>query len=134
MSDRAKYYILYTVGMIFCIVPAVLAAVEYFPIWKKVSPAVLMSGICVSGMSIAVMACVAAPPILKFIKQKFAAKTPSAWVGFLIAAVLFRVIASVVDALFVIFFIAAVSNLIAQLLFWWSDKYKVVEKEEKTDE
>lgn len=125
MSDNTKYYILYSLGMIFCLLPPVIAAVEFFPIWEKASPAVLLSGMCVSGLSFAVMACVALPPVLRMIRQKMTGKTPAAWLGFLIAALIFKMISAVVDALFVIFMIAALSNMAGSLLFRAAEHFRI---------
>lgn len=125
MSDNAKYYILYSLGMIFCIVPPVIATAEYFPIWKRANPAVLLSGMCVSGLSLAIMACVALPPVMRMIRQKMTGKTPAAWLGFLIAALIFRMISFVADALFVIFMIAALSNMAGSLLFRAAEHFRI---------
>lgn len=117
MSNRAKARLIYTLGMICCIVPSVLCVAEYFPIWKEAHPSVLASGILVSGLSVAIIACVALPPIAKWAKNKISGMTPSAWLGFAIAAVVFKVIKSVVDSLVIIFTIAALSNFIGAILF-----------------
>lgn len=123
MTNKTKYYLCYAVGMIFCIIPSVLAVATYFPVWKEAHPSVMASGIMVSAISISLMACVALPPLAKWLKI-FVGKTPSAWVGFAIAAVLFKMIESVVDALFVIFFIAALSNLCGQVFFFIGNRCK----------
>ena len=123
MTNKAKYFILFAVGMIFCIVPSVLTVGTYFPIWKEAHPSVMASGVLVSGLSLALMAAVALPPVAKWLKM-IVGKTPSAWVGFGIAAILFKLMEAVIDSMFVIFFVAALSNLCGQIFFWWANRHK----------
>lgn len=129
MSNRTKFYVLYAVGMIFCIIPSVLAVASYFPVWKEAHPSVLASGVMVSVFSISLMACVALPPIAKWMKG-IIGKTPSAWVGFAIAALVFKMISAVIDALFVIFFIASLSNLCGQVFFFMANRVKKASEDE----
>lgn len=130
MSNRLKANILYAVGLIFCVLPAFFATVEYFPIWQEKSPQTMFSGLCVSGISVFILVLVAVPPVLRAVKQRIR-KTPAAWVGFLIAAAVFKLISSIIDALFVITVIAALGNLCGAFFFRLSARYRKEYEREK---
>ena len=125
MSAKAKYYLFWAIGLIFCTVPSALTVYSYFPIWRDASPSVLASGLIASGGSLLLMACVVLPPIAKWMKL-IVSKTPSAWFGFLdVSGILFAV-AQVIDALYIIFFTAGISNLCGQVFFFFGNRYKKI--------
>lgn len=119
---------MYAVGLLFCVLPACLAVRSYFPLWKE-NPAVMASGVMVSAASVTLMVCVALPPLAKRLKMLLG-KTPSAWVGFGILAAVCKAISLVIDAMYVIFFIAALGNLCGQLFFWQGNKYLKLSEDE----
>lgn len=129
MTNRTKSYVLFAVGMVFCTIPSVLAVASYFPVWKEAHPSVMASGVLVSVMSLSLMTCVAVPPLAKWLKM-VVGKTPSAWVGFAIVALVFKMISAVIDALFVIFFIASLSNLCGQVFFFMAKRAKKASEDE----
>ncbi len=81
----------------------------------------MASGVLVSGFSIAIIACVALPPLTKWVKCKVTGHTPSAWLGFAIIAIALNIIKVVIDSLVIVFAIAALSNLFGVFLFKLSD-------------
>ena len=135
MSNQSKARLIYLLGMLVCVVPSICYIAEYFPIWKKAHPSVMASGILVSGFSIAIIACVALPPLTKWVKCKVTGHTPSAWFGFSIVAIMLYVIKAVIDSLVIVFAIAALSNLLGVFLFKLSDRVANIkdEDEEMTD-
>ena len=123
MTNKLKFYILWAAGLAFCTIPSVLTVAAYFPIWKASPPWVFASGIMVSLGSIGLMICVALPPLAKWLKLLLG-KTPSAWLGFLIAAGVCFAVAQVINALYIIFFTASISNACGQIFFWLGNRYK----------
>lgn len=129
MSAMNKYRLFWAIGLIFCTVPSIITVQAYYPLWKAAHPSVLASGVLVSIASVALMACVALPPLAKWMKS-LAHKTPSAWMGFLsVAGVLFA-ISKVVNELYVIFFTAGISNLCGQVFFFFGNRYKKIAEED----
>lgn len=128
MTNRTKYYILYAVGLAFCIIPSIAAVVSYFPLWKTLSPAVMASGVLVSASSLFLIAAVSIPPLAKAVRL-IAKKTPSAWVGFMIVAIILYTISLVIRQLYIIFAIASISNLCGQVFFIAAKRYKTEDRE-----
>ena len=124
MSNRSKGRIIFFFGILVCIVPSVLAVNSYFSIWKKLNPSVLASGTLMSAFSLALIACVAIPPLARYAEHKLSGKSPSAWLGFTIAAVILFCVQAVIDALVVIFLVAATSNFIGAIIFKVADHIK----------
>lgn len=125
MTNRQKYYLFYIVGLVFCTIPSILTVRAYFPTWKAAHPSVLASGVAVSALSILLMACVAIPPIAKWMKI-IVKKTPSAWLGFLIISGILYAISLVVEEMTIIFFTAGISNLCGQVFFFFGNRYKKI--------
>lgn len=123
MTNRTKYFVLFAVGIAFCVIPPAMAVYAYFPLWKSASPAVMASGVMVSVASILLMACVAIPPLAKWLKL-LVKKTPSAWVGFLIVTVILYAISLVIRQLYIIFAVATLGNLCGQVFFFSANRYK----------
>ena len=88
----------------------------------------MASGVLVSVVSIALMACVAIPPLAKWIKL-VVSKTPSAWLGFLIVSGILFAVSKVINELYVIFFTAGISNLCGQVFFFFGNRYKKIAEE-----
>lgn len=128
MSAKAKYYLFWALGLAMCTVPSALTVRSYFPIWRDQSPSVLASGVLVSVGSLLIMACVVLPPIAKWMKM-IVSKTPSAWFGFLAVSGILFAVSQVIDALYVIFFTAGISNLCGQVFFFFGNRYKKIAEE-----
>lgn len=126
MSNRARARLIWWLGVLFCIVPSAYCGLDYFPMWRDAHPYVLASGVIASGLSIAIISCVVIPPLAKIVKTKIADKTPSAWLGFMIVAVVFWSIQAVAKEIAIIFTVAAMSNLIGAVLFRVADKMALV--------
>ena len=128
VSAKSKYHLFWMLGLAMCIVPSALTSYSYFPIWKNRSPAVFASGIVASAGAIILMACVVLPPIAKWMKT-LVSKTPSAWFGFLVVSGVLYAVAQVIDALYIIFFTAGISNLCGQVFFFFGNRYKKIAEE-----
>lgn len=136
MSNRAKARLIYTLGMIFCIVPSVLCVAEYVPIWKRAHPSVLVSGFLASVLSVALItfvACLALPPVATWAKKIIRIKPP-AWLGFAIAVIVFKVIKPVADFPINIFTIAALSSFIGSFLFRIANRVALIPDDEEDGE
>lgn len=128
MSDLTRYRLLYAVGMFFCLLPPLLAVLEYFPLWKKAGEGTLFSGGVVSLLSVGMMAAVVFPPTVRWLREKLIGTRPSAPLGFAAAAVIFRAVSDIVDAMAVIFTVAALGNFIGLFFFRMADRYEKKEE------
>ena len=109
MSKRSKALVVHWLGMLICIVPPVLAVLEYFPLWFSETE----STMSVFSMTLLLLCCL---PFWKQIKDYFKG-TPAAWVIWLIITVVFKALAEISVDIGNISLIALISNLIGGLIF-----------------
>ena len=125
MTYRTKYYIFTVLGMVLCIVPAVIAVLRYFPLWldsaqKRISVmSILLLAICVL-------------PLWRQIKA--ALKSPSVWQVYLFAGLILFALDKVAGDIAMVFLIACPFSVGGALLFRLAKKAKrlaEVEDEER---
>lgn len=101
--------VLNLVGLIFSVVPPLVATLSYFPLFVEKGTGSVASGIAL------VLLIVSAVPLFKFVRR--ALDSPSARTVWLVAFVLFFTLGRIADEITVISFVGALSNLIAGIFF-----------------
>ena len=109
MSKRSKVFIVHWLGMLICVVPPIIAVLEYFPLWLSDGE----STVSVFSTIFLVLCCL---PFWKQIKAYFKG-TPAAWVIWLIITVVFKSLAVISGDIGNVAFIALLSNLIGGVVF-----------------
>ncbi len=115
MRARTKAIILNILGMLLCVVPAVLATLEHFPIWISEGETV------VSGLT-AVLLIICALPFKRQITEYL--RSPSAWVIWLCIFIFSALLGKIVDDIAAIALVAFPTNLLGAAVFKLRDKYK----------
>ncbi len=116
MTERTKYFILYAVGLIVCIVPPVVAVLMNFPVWIHKSSAATLSGI---SLVLLVLCCIPFyKAILAYVRS---ASSPVMWLLLFLFCFLFG---SIVDEMTAISFVGAISNTVGAVIFKIAKKYK----------
>ena len=103
-TGKKREFLLYAVGMIFCILPPALATLNYFPLWRTGNPIKLISGITV------LLLAVCARPLFKLIGEKF--KSAASLGLWLVLFVLFFALNEVSAEMVVISFWGLVGNAV----------------------
>ena len=106
---RSKLSLLHIAGLLICVVPPVIATLEYFPLWFS------QSETTVSALS-AIMLTLCCIPFFKQIKA-YLRGTPAAWVIFGIIFLLFSIFNSIADGIENIALVGLISNLCGGALF-----------------
>jgi hypothetical protein len=109
MTKQSKALVVHWLGMLICIVPPIIAVLEYFPLWLSDSESTLS----VFSVVLLVLCCL---PFWKQIKAYFKG-TPAAWVIWLIITVIFKALAEISGDIGNVAFIALLSNLVGGLIF-----------------
>lgn len=123
MSRKQIGVILFAIGLLFCIVPPVLATLEYFPLFKE-QPAKGVSALSVVFLFIAVV------PLWKYIKR--ALKSPSAWMIWLVIWLFSLCFEPIVTQMKVIGFVSLAGSVVGAIFFRLARKY--LPKKEKATE
>ena len=113
---RTKYAILNIIGTIFCVVPAAVCTLQYFPIWAAKGGEVVIPGIT------AVLLILCCIPFHRQIREYF--KSPAAWTIWLIIFVGCFLFQRVIDSCVSIAFVGFIGNVIGAIIFKWRDRYK----------
>lgn len=101
--------LLYILGVTVSVLPAAVAALCYFPIWVAKGGEVVVSGFT------AFLLAIAALPLYKLLKKLLA--SPSSWVMWTIAFLLFLLLSRVAREMTVISFVGMISNIVAAIIF-----------------
>lgn len=109
-ANKGKFVkiILHIVGFLLCIVPATLCTMCYFPVWREAGAASCLAG----GGALILVIC--ALPLFKLLRRVLA--SPSAYMMWLIAFLLFFALSRIATEMTVISFVGFVSNLIGAIL------------------
>ena len=91
------------------VLPPLLAALSYFPLWKERGAAALLSGWSL------LLVILAASPILRFIRERL--RSPSAWCVWLALFILFSALSAIAAEMKVISLIGFISNIFGAYLF-----------------
>ena len=121
MSDKAKYTLLYVIGLILCIVPVLACIFSEFPLWVRSGIDSVFSGFVLSGISLT-LAVVACTPLITVVRRKL--KTPSAWMMWGIAAIIFTSVKNVIDSLVLISVFGFIGNALGAFFFAFAAKYR----------
>ena len=106
---KSSRLILYLLGLVVCTVPVFCAALAYFPEWIERS-----DGSAISGFFLLVLI-LAATPIFKALRMIF--HSPSAYVMWLVAFLLFFSLEKIAHEMTVISLVGFISNLGGAVLF-----------------
>lgn len=121
MSNKAKYSLLYMVGLILCIAPVLFCIFSEFPLWVRSGTESILSGFVLSGMSLT-LAVIACTPLITVVRRKI--KTPSVWVMWGIAALVFTSVKNVIDSLVLISTFGFIGNALGAFFFALARKYE----------
>ena len=120
MSDKAKYALLYAIGLLLCIVPVLFCIFSEFPLWVRSGIDSILSGFVLSGISLT-LAVVACTPLIRVVRRKI--KTPAVWMMWGIAALVFTSVKNVIDSLVLISTFGFIGNLLGAFFFALARKY-----------
>ena len=115
-SNLTKRILLTALGAILSVVPPMLAVLAYFPAWVAEGGEHVLSGFT------AFLIIIAALPLYRVLKKLLA--SPSAWVMWMIAFVIFLLLSNIAEEMTVISFVGLISNIAGALIFKLRGKYK----------
>ena len=120
MTAQGKAFLLRCIGMVFFIVPPVVATANYFP---------LLSGQPKKQLSLAavILILIACIPLWRFIKQLL--KSPSALKIWVVLFVLFLACEAIAGEVKCIAFVGVIGSLIGDGFFLWAKKVLLKAKE-----
>ena len=104
-----KRIIFTTLGVIFSVVPAVIAVLSYFPAWCREGGEYVLSGFTTLLLLLAMI------PLYKLLRKVL--KSPSAWLMWLVAFVAFYLVSNIAEEMVVITFVGFVSNVVGAIFF-----------------
>lgn len=104
-----KIFALHIFGLLLCVIPPVIATLEYFPLWFSCSETAISA---ISAMLIA-LCCL---PFVKQIKAYFKG-TPASWVIWLVIYILVAVFNKLAHGVETVAFIGTLSNLLGGCIF-----------------
>lgn len=109
-TNKGKFanIILHIVGFLLCIVPATVCTMLYFPMWRESGV-----GSCIAGGGALVLV-ICAIPLYKLLRRVLS--SPSAYMMWLIAFLLFFGLSKIASEMTVITFVGFVSNLLGAIL------------------
>lgn len=114
MNDRKKNIILRIIGILFCVIPPVVATLEYFPLFKS-RPETGVSALSVVFLALCII------PAWKYVKK--ALKSPSAWFLWLVILIFSVCFEPIIHQMKIISAISVVSSVIGAIFFRWAKKY-----------
>lgn len=117
-----KRFVFLGLGVVISILPPVLAVFSFFPIWCAEGGEYVVSGFT------ALVLLLCALPLFRLIKKLLA--SPSVWVMWLIAFIVFFALSKIADEMVVISFVGFVSNVLGAILFRLAKKYEEHKNEE----
>ena len=104
-----KYFLIHAVGLLVCVVPPIIATLEYFPLWFS------QTETAVSVLSAMVIA-VCCLPFFKQIKAYFNG-SPASWAFFAVMWLVTMSLNKLIDGVETISFIGMLSNLAGGFIF-----------------
>lgn len=104
-----KRMVFQVLGVLFSIVPPIVATLLYFPLWIDRGASQTMSGLC------ALLLILCFIPLFRFLKGKLT--TPSLPLMWGVLFLLVRALGAIIEQVCVISFVGFVSNLIGSLFF-----------------
>lgn len=107
-------FILHLIGILTCVLPAVICTLCYFPLWRAAGAEYILAG------GTALLIALAALPFYKYIRD--ALRSAASYVLWLIIFVFCFLLSKVIDQLTVISLVGFVSNLLGALLLKLGDR------------
>ena len=101
--------VLHIIGLMLCVVPPAVCTLMYFPLWKSGGGAYAVAGGC------ALLLTLCAMPLFKLIKRHL--ESPSSYIFWLCAFLLFMLLSRIAHEMVVITFVGFVSNAIGAIFF-----------------
>lgn len=120
-KKTTRGYVFWALGLIFSILPALLATLFYFPVWSERGGAASLSGV------VLVLLLLSFLPLFNIIRERL--RSPSAHTVWLIIFISFFLLSKIADEVTVISFFGFVGNLIGAVFFKLSNKNKIREAE-----
>ena len=109
MNAKIKSYILIFSGLLISIIPPIIAAISYFPIWKERGTSTIFSGFMLLLILVSII------PLFKFIKKIL--ESPSIQFAWLAIFIIFALLRNIADEMTIISFVGFISNFIGAILF-----------------
>ena len=109
MKPTLKSAALYMLGLAVSTLPAVIATLSYFPLWRARGAASVASGFCL------LLLLLAALPIVKGAKRMLS--SPSVWMLWLIVFLAFYFLGRIANEMTVIAFVGTLSNVTGAVIF-----------------
>ncbi len=106
---RGKKILLTAFGILFSVLPPLLATLLYFPVFERQGPAFAISGFII------ILLILSAVPLIRFLGDKF--RTPAAYLIWLFVFLLFFALWKIAKQVTVISFFGFVGNLVGAILF-----------------
>ncbi len=108
MSDKKRLAFAF-LGLVFSVVPTMLAVLSYFPVWRERGGGAMLSGFTLC------LILIAALPAVRLLKKVF--ESPSAPMIWLAAFIIFSALSRIAREMTVISFVGFTSNLIGAYFF-----------------
>lgn len=109
MKTSHKIFALHALGLIVCVLPPVIATLEYFPLWFQRSETAF------SAFS-AILIAICCLPFIKQIKAYFKG-TPASWVIWLVIYLVVALFSKLAEGVETVAFIGTISNLCGGCIF-----------------
>jgi chromate transport protein ChrA len=116
MSKRAKAMLIHIVGLIVCIVPPALAALDLFPLLSE-TPQKQISTV---GALMLLLCCV---PLWRSLKVFL--RSPSAWKLWLVVYVVFYLLSAISEEITTIALIGLASSVLGEIVFVLEKRYRI---------
>ena len=127
MRAKGKTAILLRIiAMFFCTGPVMSAILLYFPLWKENGADAVLSGFSL------ILILASLLPLVKLFKRML--RSPSVYMMWLIAFLIFFLFSKIADQMTVISFVGFVGNLIGSVLFRLAKRVSGKETEENKNE
>jgi hypothetical protein len=114
MQNNGKRFLLTAVGMALCVIPPFVTTLCQFPMWVSTSAKCTVSGLFL------VLAFICIIPVFKALKKHF--DSPAIPVVWLVVAVFAYAVKAIIDQVFLIAAIGAVSSCVGVVVFKLRDK------------
>ncbi len=109
MRREIKRALCGAVGTAVSVIPTALAVISYFPMWVAEGGESILSGFT------ALLLILTAVPLFRLIRRLL--HSPSAWMMWLVAFLLFFLLSRIADEMTVISFVGLVSNIVGALIY-----------------
>ena len=116
MKANAKLLIIRFTGLLFAVLPPIVATLSYFPLWKNRGTGAVISGIALLFILLSLV------PLAKLLKRILS--SPTAYTMWFVLFVLFFFLSKIADEMAVISFVGFLGNLISALIWRFARRLK----------